>query len=125
MNKTKHLQFGQWAEKFACEFLKQKGLVLLQQNYRSCYGEIDLIMRDRTVIVFVEVRSRSRKDFGLAVQSINPHKVMKLIKTATHFLQVKKWMDTIQSRFDIVAIQSATGKIELEWIKNAFTTDRN
>jgi putative endonuclease len=111
---------GQRGEESACKYLQAKGLALLQKNYRCIYGEIDLIMRDQDVIVFVEVRCRSREDYGTALESINDNKIQKLIKTATHFLQIKKWLHKIQSRFDVVAIQSATGKIHLEWIKNAF-----
>lgn len=112
---------GSLAEQLACQFLQKKGLGLLQKNYRCFHGEIDLIMRDQDIIVFVEVRSRSGSDFGNALESINYPKIKKVIKAATHYLQRKNWLDNIQSRFDVVAIQSNIGKIiQFEWIKNAF-----
>jgi len=85
-------QIGIHAEQDACKFLQKKGFRLLEQNY-SCYcGEIDLIMQDREDIVFVEVRHRQHIQYGNALESINRKKMTKLLKTATHFLQGKKWL---------------------------------
>lgn len=114
---------GKQAEAAACTFLLGKGLSLLEQNYRCKMGEIDLIMQDKNDIVFVEVRSRSRKDYGSAAASINKNKIAKLIKTATHFLQGKKWLYTVNSRFDVVAIHFIAGEMQLDWIKNAFSCE--
>ncbi len=113
-------KIGQAAERLACEFLQKKGFRLLEENYRCYYGEIDLIMSDQDDIVFVEVRSRRRIDFGNAIDSINANKKEKLLKTATHFLQLKKWLHKVNSRFDVIAIHPIAGKMQLEWIKNAF-----
>lgn len=114
---------GKLAESRACEFLQEKGFKLLELNYRCPFGEVDLIMRDREEIVFVEVRSRKRIDYGNALESINKRKMHKLIKTATHFLQRKNWLHKVHSRFDVVALHPVTGKIQLEWIKNAFSAE--
>ena len=119
------IQIGKSAEEQACKFLLAEGLELLQKNYRCFHGEIDLIMRDKEDIVFVEVRSRSRTDYGRASESINVNKKKKLIKTATHFLQIKDWLYKVNSRFDVVAIHFQPGNMELEWIKNAFTGVRS
>lgn len=113
-------QRGKQAEDEACRFLESKNMRLLQPNYRCYFGEIDLIMLDREDIVFVEVRSKSRTDYGSASESINHNKKIKLVKTATHFLQMKKWVDKVNSRFDVIAIHFIDGKRELEWFKNAF-----
>lgn len=114
---------GKSAEASACKFLEAKGFVLIAQNYRSKFGEIDLIMRDQDEIVFIEVRSRQRIDYGSALDSVNRGKIKKIIKTATYFLQTKNWLHTVHSRFDVVAIHPVTGKIQLEWIKNAFSAE--
>lgn len=111
---------GKRAEEYAFLFLQKQGLKPLERNYRCYYGEIDLIMLDQDDIVFVEVRSKGRIDFGNAFESINQSKIQKLIKTATHFLQKKNWLHTKPSRFDVVAIHPVDGKMQLEWIKNAF-----
>ena len=120
MNVFNRQQIGQNAEQEACKFLQAKGFRLLLQNYRCYHGEIDLIMQDQDDIVFVEVRSRHRLDYGNAFESINHSKMKKIIKTAMHFLQMKKWLDQVNSRFDVVAIHPVAGEMQLEWIKNAF-----
>ena len=120
MDSFNRIDKGKEAEQKAALFLKEKGLHLLQSNYRCHYGEIDLIMKDKDHIVFVEVRFRHRTDYGNALESINKHKINKLIKTAPHFLQAKKWLYTVNSRFDIVTIHPAAKELQLEWLKNAF-----
>jgi putative endonuclease len=120
MDACNRQQKGRRAEEAACAFLQDKGFHLLQQNYRCYYGEIDLIMQDGEDIVFVEVRSRSRTDYGHAGESINKNKQMKLVKTATHFLQKKGCLYKVNSRFDVIAIHVAAGNMQLEWFKNAF-----
>jgi len=118
-NKTHKI--GKNAEVEACRYLQTQGLRLLHQNYRCFYGEIDLIMQDQNMVVFVEVRCRSRLDYGTPAESVNRCKRMKLIKTATHFLQKKGWLYKVTSRFDIVSIHLFNGKHEIRWLKNAFT----
>lgn len=116
-------RLGQFAEEAAYQFLRSKGLQLIEKNYRCFDGEIDLIMQERSDIVFIEVRQRSSQDYGNALESITKVKMKKLIKTATHFLQKKRWLYTINSRFDIITIQTTQGKTDINWIKNAFWVD--
>ncbi|OGT35097.1 MAG: YraN family protein [Gammaproteobacteria bacterium RIFCSPHIGHO2_12_FULL_37_14] len=117
---TSHLEFGKSAELVACQFLLKKGLRLLTTNYRCYYGEIDIIMQDSDDIVFVEVRGRGSNKYGSALESINKSKIKKIIKTATHFLQRKKLLYQVTSRFDVVAINQLASKWDIDWIKNAF-----
>ena len=79
-------------------------------------GEIDLIFRDGKVLVFVEVRQRSRSDFGGAAASITARKRQRLILAARHYLL--KHPDT-DCRFDCVLIDGN----KLEWLRNAFSAD--
>jgi putative endonuclease len=117
-------QIGKMAELKAKSFLEAKGYRLIVQNY-SCYcGEIDLIMQDQEDIVFVEVRSRKHTRYGNALESIHPGKVHKLIKTATYFLQARKWLHRKNSRFDVIAIHPGNKEMSFEWFKNAFTVDK-
>jgi len=120
---TNKIRLGNIAEQEACQFLQKKNFQLIERNYRCFHGEIDLIMQDQDDIVFVEVRSRSRSDYGSALESINKSKRSKIIKAAKHFLCAKGWMYKVNSRFDIIAIQRTVGKTYLEWIKNAFSVE--
>ena len=112
---------GDRAEDDALKFLTQKGLRQLERNYACYFGEIDLIMQDTEHIVFVEVRFRTRSSYGSATDSVTPDKIKKIIKTATHYLQMRKWLYKVHSRFDVVAIDFANTEKDISWIKNAFS----
>jgi len=112
---------GNLAEDEALAFLTQKGMELIERNFRCYVGEIDLIMRDPTHVVFVEVRFRSRSCYGNATDSIIPDKIKKIIRAATMYLQMKKWLYKVDSRFDIVAIDLTKAGKKITWLKNAFT----
>jgi putative endonuclease len=96
--------------------LKCCGLRVVARNFRIRGGEIDLICRDGKTLVFVEVRLRSRSDFGGAGASITPTKRRRIILAAQHYLAGKPECDC---RFDCVLIEGE----RLEWIKNAFSAD--
>lgn len=113
---------GQQAERWVSEYLQKQGLRLLTHNYRCALGEIDLIMQDSHDVVFIEVRSRNNIFYGSAIESVDTYKQKKIIKTATHYLQKKGWLDKVDARFDIVGIRS-TGANSIEWIKDAFSAD--
>jgi putative endonuclease len=109
------------AERFAEAFLRQHSLALLQRNYRCRFGEIDLIMQDGIVVVFVEVRMRKNLMFGGAAASITPSKQQKLVHTARHYLSSLKPMPPC--RFDAVLLSSDDGR-EIEWIKDIICEGR-
>lgn len=123
MTLSEKQQIGQLAEQKACEYLQAKGFRLITQNYRCYFGEIDIVMQDQEDIVFIEVRSRADTLYGHALESIGVKKMRKLIKTAAHFLQAKRWLHKKPSRFDVITIHQNAGNMRLEWIKNAFTVD--
>ena len=108
---------GALAEQAAAEFLRGRGLRLLQQNYRCRFGEIDLILQDGDTLVFAEVRLRSRDDFGGAAASINAAKRSRLVRAARHYLAGLGGMPPC--RFDAVLLQDAEGR-NVEWLRNAF-----
>lgn len=111
-----HLKQGNAAEKLAATFLQQKGLSLIEKNFRCKYGEIDLIMQDGKTLVFVEVRLRSNANFGGAAMSINQAKQQKLSRTAEYYLQI---YGNCACRFDAILMQS-TDINTIEWLQNAF-----
>lgn len=106
---------GQSAESRAEAFLKTHGLNLVARNWRCRFGEIDLVMRDGATLVFVEVRLRSRSDFGGAAASVTPAKQKKLLAAARQYLAALKTLPPC--RFDVVAL---SGDAAPEWIRNAF-----
>ncbi|MEY2803981.1 MAG: hypothetical protein RL657_1317 [Pseudomonadota bacterium] len=111
---------GNAAEDRVLAMMQARGWRLLQRHYRSPGrggGEIDLIMRDPAgVLVFVEVRQRSRPDCGGALASVTRAKQRRIIWAARHFLA--RWFGELpHCRFDVVALESDGVK----WIEGAFT----
>lgn len=104
---------GREAESRAAAFLESRGLQVVARNFRVRGGEIDLVCQDGRTIVFVEVRARSRSDFGSAGDSITPAKQRRLILAARHYLARHGERDC---RFDCVLIDGG----RLEWLADAF-----
>lgn len=113
-------QAGAHYELEARRFLERKGLRFIAANIHSRGGEIDLIMKHGSVIVFVEVRYRRSNHFGDAAASVTRRKQQKLLQAAQYWLaRTSGSFDTVDCRFDVLAF---TGN-EIEWLTNAFTAD--
>lgn len=109
---------GRRGEDLACRFLKKDKYKILEKNYRSRQGEIDIIAEDRKgVLCFVEVKARSRKDYGLPVEAVTHSKQKKLLATAFIYLETKK-IQSKDMRFDIVSVDLVSGQTQI--ITNAF-----
>jgi len=106
---------GEEAESFAFEYLCRHGLRPVTRNYSCRFGEIDLIMRDDEMLVFVEVRQRRSSSFGGAAASIDERKQSKLIAAARHYLGTTGGFQNC--RFDAVLLN---GDNCVEWIRDAF-----
>jgi putative endonuclease len=114
-------QSGKDAESQALKHLQQQGLRLLAQNWLCKRGELDLVMLDGDTVVFVEVRYRQHTQWGGALGSIDVRKRQKLILAAQYFLQRESRWANHPCRFDVVAIDGATGTAPLlNWLRNAF-----
>ncbi len=110
---------GTEVETAVCRYLQQQGLKLLTRNYHSRGGEIDLIMQDNNVLVFVEVRFRKSTAFGTAAETVNRTKQSKLIHTAEQYLQRHRVVHD-SCRFDVVGVSPADSGYRMQWIQNAF-----
>ncbi|MBU6382267.1 MAG: YraN family protein [Betaproteobacteria bacterium] len=110
-------QRGKRAEDLACDWLSRQGLVLVERNSRFRGGEIDLVMRAGSVLVFVEVRYRSSQAFGGAIESLGRQKQARIRHAAACFLK-RSFGDSHwpACRFDVVLVQGS----RLSWIEAAF-----
>ena len=108
---------GIQAERIAAQFLQQHGLKLIEQNYRGRFGEIDLIMRDGTTVVFIEVRLRHHAGFGGAAASIDARKQQRIISTAQQYLAGLARVPPC--RFDVILFDDVQSG-SMQWLKNAF-----
>jgi len=112
---------GNQAEAFAAEWLKKQSYTILACNYRSKYGEIDIIARQKNIIAFVEVKFRTNNYFNLS-EVITLSKQKKIIATAFNYCvrSLRNENDLIL-RFDVALIHSQDNAFSLEYIPNAFT----
>ncbi len=101
---------GRVGEKKAEDFLKSKGYKILERNYKTHIGELDIIAEDKGVIVFIEVKLRSNYDYGSGAEAVNAKKQEKYFKVATEYLIRNNKMDE-PCRFDVVEIEN--GQINL------------
>lgn len=108
---------GRLAEERARLYLEQRGMVWIRSNYLCPQGEVDLIMLDQKVVVFVEVRYRSIPDFGRNVETVAGRKQYRVIKAAWHYLLETNAVEKVNARFDIVGLAPND---EIYWIQNAF-----
>lgn len=116
MNK---IALGKFGEGKACEFLKDEGYTIIERNFKTRFGEIDIIAKENNCLAFIEVKTRSNLNFGLPEEAITQAKRAHLIKSAYNYLASNKSRyDSL--RFDVVSVLP-DGKIEL--IKEAFTIE--
>lgn len=106
---------GDEAERIAERFLVAQGLHVLARNHRCRFGEIDLVMQDGDVVVFVEVRLRTSNAFGGALDSIHATKQKRLIAAAGHYLAGLR--HTPPCRFDAILLNELR-EANVEWVKN-------
>ena len=118
LNNGKQL-LGKEGERIAEEYLKKKGYRLVERNYRCAAGELDLIVLDRRVVVFVEVKTRTGQTFGSPFEAVEFRKQRKMIQAAQYFLAEKK-LQQRDARFDVVGISWAGRDPMVEHVENAF-----
>ena len=94
---------GLFGENEAVNFLKKKGLNLLDRNYHSKYGEIDIIANDDKYIIFCEVKTRKDGIFSKPAEAVDEEKQKKILKTASIYLQQHKSLN-LQPKFDVIEI---------------------
>lgn len=123
---------GAAAETLAAEYLRLRGLTIIARNLRCKAGELDLVCIDGNILVIVEVRHRTRSDFGGALASVTADKQRKLIRATQYFWQRRPAWHARIIRFDVIALQTEPPGLTLadatiphiEWIKDAFRVTR-
>jgi putative endonuclease len=85
-------------------------------------GEIDLILEDGDCLVFAEIRYRKSSNFGTGAETVTRAKQMRIIQTASRYLQYHEQRATQPCRFDVVSMGKVNGELEINWIRNAFTS---
>ena len=112
-------QFGSNSESLAAWYLKKSGYKILEQNYRTPLGEIDIIAKEKKTIVFVEVKSRRSNRYGNPKWAVTLRKQRKISMVALQYLKSTRQMDN-RARFDVVTVISNQDEPQIEIVKNAF-----
>jgi putative endonuclease len=124
LTQINRITIGKQIEELAIIYLTNKNLAFIEKNFRSKYGEIDLIFKDlsqpQQQIIFVEVRYRKSIFFGEPKESITRSKQKKIITTANYYLNYKFCNQPIYYRFDVIACSGSLNNIKIDWIKDAF-----
>ncbi len=109
---------GKKGEEIALGFFRKKGYRIVERNYRTPFGEIDLIARDGEVLVFIEVKTRADIAFGRPFEAVDRRKREKMRKVSLSFM--KKFRTEVPARFDVLSIDIENGRETIEHIKDAF-----
>jgi putative endonuclease len=110
---------GKKGEELAAAHLQALHYKILERNYRCAAGEIDIIAKDRNTLVFIEVKTRSNRGFGVPAEGVHARKQRQLSKVALTYLNQKKLIN-IPARFDVVAVEMLSGRRQVEVIRDAF-----
>ncbi len=111
-------ELGRNGENLAAAYLEKEGYIILARNYRYLKSEIDLIARTKDIIIGVEVKTRSSRDFGNPQEFVKPKQINNLVLALDHFVQ--NFTTPVEVRFDIIAIVQSEKSNEIEHIKDAF-----
>lgn len=118
MNKR---SIGNIGEDIAVKWLvKNKNYNILDRNYSTGYGEIDIIAEDGKALVFIEVKFRNGTDFGYPYEAVNKNKQCRICKAALQYVQKKYNTADINIRFDVVEIIKKDGVYYIRYTENAF-----
>ena len=113
---------GKEGEDKACSYLKKQGYRIIERNFRTDFGEIDIIAGHKKCTVFVEVKSRGSDSFAMPEENVGPKKQRRIIKSAEVYL-LERGLYGTECRFDIISLTGEGDKTEIKLIRNAFETE--
>lgn len=112
-----NIEKGKLGEEIASKYITSKGGKVIEQNYRTKIGEVDLIVQINGELVFVEVKSRSNINYGYPSEAVNYKKQRKIINVAKYYI-LNNSLENVSIRFDVIEIYLKDKKIN--HIVNAF-----
>ncbi len=113
----KNEKLGTQGEDLAVKYLKKKGYIIIERNFRCRFGEIDIIAQDKTSLVFVEVKTRRSRRYGLPCEAVNDGKIRHLKRMATYYIIVSSLYNR-DMRIDVIEILMCQGLPFLHHIEN-------
>ncbi len=119
----KKTELGAWGEEQAAKTLEQAGFRIVGRNFRTRFGEVDLIARKDDILAFVEVKLRKNEDYGSAREFVTVSKQRKIRMAAESYLSSRIWAQELQPRFDVIEVYAphgTNGRAEITHLENAF-----
>ena len=114
-------EIGQLTENIAVDYLTNNGLELIDKNVHSRLGEIDIVMKQDGIWVFVEVKYRKNSHFGGAISAVSKAKQKKIKLCAGFYFQQHNLNEyNTPCRFDVVALDGPINQLKITWLENAF-----
>src|SRR5882672_9814237 len=111
------ISLGKSGEDLACRELERRGYAIIARRYRVRGGELDLVARDGSTIVFVEVKTRASRRFGEAAEAVTPLKQLRMTRLAEEYL-MRHHLSDCPCRFDVVSIEVGASGPAIEVIQN-------
>ena len=109
---------GRSGEEIASKYLERQGYKILDRNFNCNQGEIDIIAKDKNEIVFVEVKTRTNRRYGLASEAVNKIKKKHLLRAIKYYIYIKKYEKSF-IRIDVIEVYIKNGKTNINHIKQA------
>jgi putative endonuclease len=110
---------GAEGEREAEKFLRRQRYTIVARNYRCPAGEVDLIAIDRSIVVFIEVKTRTQPGFGSPLEAVDRRKQRQILRAAQYYISEKR-LHHRDARFDVVGVWWDGGRVRCELVKNAF-----
>lgn len=108
---------GNWGEQKATEYLEKNGYEIIERNFNTYQGEVDIIAKDKIELIFVEVKTRQTNKYGRPVEAVNYYKQKHIKQVAKYYLYKNNIMDAY-IRFDIIEVYKKQDECKINHIKN-------
>jgi putative endonuclease len=115
-----NISIGKRGEELARNYFQKRGYIIVESNFRSRHGEIDLVLRKNKAFRFVEVKFRSTTEFGLPQESVVKHKQQRIRNVTLLWLKRRHFSLDCEVHFDVLAISREAGNLIYEYIEDAF-----
>ncbi|NTV28453.1 MAG: YraN family protein [Candidatus Omnitrophica bacterium] len=113
-------ELGHDGEKFACDFLARQGYRILEANYRTRFGEVDVVAEERGMLCFVEIKTRTADGLE-AFEAVDRRKQGRMVRVAQAYLVEKRGTVDVAARFDVLAVnRDVEGRFSGELLRDAF-----
>ena len=108
---------GKSGEDIACKYLEKQKYKIIERNFNSKMGEIDIIAKDKNELVLIEVKTRTSNEYGLPAESVTKRKIKHIYRTAEFYIYTRK-IENTDIRIDVIEVYIADGKIKINHLKN-------